>query len=168
MFIFKYKEIFLYDNYAPFTPPVTQIKQRSCSCLCSWSWISLQGFFQYGNSAPSAAIPRSTFSMTIHSARQIWALALLFIVRGTSWAIWKAQMIVNHSAGEFSHYSIFQYPITSTKELGKPWRCLFIYCVFRLTRELEHCGSSRGSSQNRPPGNQLGKCKSLGSGNCEL
>lgn len=40
--------------------------------------------------------------------------------------------------------------------------------VFRLTRELEHCGSSRGSIQNWPPGNQLGKCKSLGSGNCEL
>lgn len=67
------------------------------------------------------------FSKIIHIARRIWALALPFTVGGKSCAIWKAQMIVNHSAGEISRYSIFRYPITSTEELGWLWRFLFMY-----------------------------------------
>ena len=67
------------------------------------------------------------FSKITDTARRTWALALPFIVRGNSCATWKAQTIVNCSAGEISHYSIFQYPITSTKELGQLWRYLFTY-----------------------------------------
>lgn len=59
------------------------------------------------------------FSKIIHIARRIWALALPFTVGGNSCAIWKAWVIMSHAAGEISHYAIFQYPITSIKELGQ-------------------------------------------------
>lgn len=73
MFIFKYKEICIYDHYAPFTPSVTPDKTTFMFLPVSSTQDITSGFFQYGNSASSAALPRSTFSKIIHNARQIWA-----------------------------------------------------------------------------------------------
>lgn len=70
MFIFKYKEICIYDHYAPFTPSVTPDKTTFMFLPMSSTRDITSGFFQYGNSASSAALPRSTFSKIIHNARQ--------------------------------------------------------------------------------------------------
>lgn len=125
MFIFKYKEICIDDHYAPFTPSVTPDETTFMFLPVSSTQDITSGFFQYGNSASSAALPRSTFSKIIHNARQIWAWPSHLLSERTAgpserhkW-LWIIQLV--------NDYSVFQNPITSTKKLGKPWRYLFKY-----------------------------------------
>lgn len=50
MFIFKHKEIYIYDYYAPFIPPVTPDKTKFMFLTVSLTLDTTSGFFQYRNS----------------------------------------------------------------------------------------------------------------------